>query len=141
FVDVKVNNNLAAVGVDVKKVEKNLEVNAISTAFGHERSANNSEFVYVKKSLTPEQLALLDGLNFRQYLDTHGGGGDSKTGRENPPAPPDSSDGAPSNTGDNGSPPKPTQPSTSLSSTNQEKSSDMPPKISSLSMAFGVCYP
>ena len=75
FVNVKVNNNLVAVGVAVKKIKRDLEVNAVTTTFGYEGSVQNADFVYVAESLTPEQLALLNGLNFRQYLAARGGGG------------------------------------------------------------------
>ena len=85
FVNVKVNNNFAAIGIDVKKVERNIEVNSVSTVFGHEGKVKNSEFIYVKKGLAPEQLALLDGLNYRQYLAAHEEGGTDGDGTPPPP--------------------------------------------------------
>jgi hypothetical protein len=58
-------------GIIVKIVGKNLEVNDIRTAFGYRKRQYgnvNNEFIYVAKKITPEQTAILDGTNFRQYL-------------------------------------------------------------------------
>jgi hypothetical protein len=58
------------VGVDVKNGGRNIEVNAIATVFGRREGAGmtaTEELVYKDKEITPEQQALLDGPNFRQY--------------------------------------------------------------------------
>ena len=58
------------VGVDVKNADRDIEVNAISTAFGRRTDANlpqNEEVIYRSNEITPEQSSLLDRPNFGQY--------------------------------------------------------------------------
>lgn len=58
------------VGVDVKNAGRDLEVNAISTVFGRRENANlplNEEVIYRSETITPEQKALLNEPNSRQY--------------------------------------------------------------------------
>jgi N12 class adenine-specific DNA methylase len=57
-------------GVDVKNAGRDIEVNAVSTVFGRRENANLTvveNVIYTDKNITPDQLALLDGPNFRQY--------------------------------------------------------------------------
>jgi hypothetical protein len=58
FTTVKVNNHYVMVGIDVKKIGKDLEVNSVSTAFGYSHSRNEN-IIYRDKKMTPEQTALL----------------------------------------------------------------------------------
>ena len=60
FTSVKMNDRFIIAGVDVKNVAMELEVNAISTAFGYDHGQING-IIYRAKNLTPEQAALLDG--------------------------------------------------------------------------------
>jgi len=58
------------VGADVKNAGRDIEVNAISTAFGRRTDANlpqNEEVIYRSNEITPEQSSLLDRPNFGQY--------------------------------------------------------------------------
>ena len=58
------------VGADVKNAGRDIEVNAISTAFGRRMDANlpqNEEVIYRSNEITPEQSSLLDRPNFGQY--------------------------------------------------------------------------
>jgi len=63
FVDTKINGKHIAIGIDVKLIGKELEVNSISTAFGYEGNVNNENILYRSKNITLEQAGLLDGLN------------------------------------------------------------------------------
>jgi hypothetical protein len=64
------------VAVDVKNAGRNIEVNSIKTAYGYKKRLNGvtDDFVYVSPKITPEQTALLDGANYRQYLSARKGG-------------------------------------------------------------------
>ena len=58
------------VGVDVKNAGREIEVNAISTAFGRRNDANlpmDEEVIYMSNKITPEQSSLLERPNFAQY--------------------------------------------------------------------------
>lgn len=58
------------VGVDVKNAGREIEVNAISTAFGRRNDANlplDEEVIYMSNEITPEQSSLLERPNFAQY--------------------------------------------------------------------------
>lgn len=58
------------VGADVKNAGREIEVNAISTAFGRRNNANlpkNEEVIYRSEEITPEQSSLLERPNFAQY--------------------------------------------------------------------------
>ncbi|MGN0007271.1 MAG: hypothetical protein ACI35T_04170 [Alistipes sp.] len=64
------SGEFVVVGVDVKNVGRDIEVNAISTAFGRRGNAklpNNEEVIYKSEEITPEQSALLERPNFAQY--------------------------------------------------------------------------
>ncbi len=64
------NGEYIVVGVDVKNVGRELNVNAISTAFGRRNEANlpmDEEVIYKDKNITPEQSSLLERPNFAQY--------------------------------------------------------------------------
>ena len=74
FTNMKVNGVFTAVGVDVKNPGKGLEVNSVMTAFGYRGIPANEDFIYINKKLTPEQTALLEGLNSPQYPPTQGPG-------------------------------------------------------------------
>jgi hypothetical protein len=66
FLDVKVNNRWAVIGIGVKNIGRNLEVNAITTAFGydiHPASRIKQNYIYISPKITPEQRGLLDGHN------------------------------------------------------------------------------
>jgi hypothetical protein len=53
-----------AVGVDVKTIGRGLKVNSICTAFIYnQRDKEREILIYKTKKITPEQTALLDGLN------------------------------------------------------------------------------
>jgi hypothetical protein len=68
FINLKINNNWTAVGVNVKNPARDLEINAVSTVFGYkEHGGGNETFVYVSPEITPGQTALLDRLNSCQY--------------------------------------------------------------------------
>lgn len=64
------SGEFVVVGVDVKNAGRDIEVNAISTAFGRRGNANlpnNEEVIYKSEEITPEQSALLERPNFAQY--------------------------------------------------------------------------
>ena len=61
------------VGVDVKNIGRNLEVNSISTIFGRRGDAKitqKEEVLYTDEKITPEQRSLLGQPNSDQYTDT-----------------------------------------------------------------------
>jgi hypothetical protein len=66
FTGVKVNDKYTAVGVDVKIIGKEIEVNSVTTAFGY-NPGKDEEVIYRSKKITPDQEALLDGLNSQPY--------------------------------------------------------------------------
>jgi hypothetical protein len=66
FTCVKVNGKYTAVGVDVKTIGKEIEVNSVTTAFGYS-PGKNEEVIYMSKKTTPDQEALLKGLNSPSY--------------------------------------------------------------------------
>ena len=74
FTAIKVDNHFVMVGVVVKSMGKNMEVNAIRTVFSA-KTLKKDAVVYTSKSLTPEQEALLGGTNFHPYQPVHEGGG------------------------------------------------------------------
>ena len=74
FTNVKINETFIAVGVNVKNPGKGLEVNSIMTAFGYKGTPIDEKFIYIAKKLTPEQAALLEGLNSPQYPPDQGPG-------------------------------------------------------------------
>jgi hypothetical protein len=64
FTNVKVNGRFTVVGVNVKNAGRNLEINAIKTAFGYDEQKHSHEnILYRSPKMTPEQTALLEGLN------------------------------------------------------------------------------
>jgi hypothetical protein len=64
FTSVKTGQNYIVVGVDVKTIGRGVEVNSVSTAFSYnQRWQKKEEIIYKSKKITPEQVALLDGLN------------------------------------------------------------------------------
>ena len=73
YVNLMHNGNYVAVGVDVKRLNQGrelpmLEVNSIKTVFAHHGEIGGSEkLITYDKEITPEQEALLRGLNFREY--------------------------------------------------------------------------
>jgi hypothetical protein len=71
FTNIKTNDQWIMTGVTVKIVGRNLAANDVRTAFGYRKRQYgnvNNEFIYVAKKITPEQSAILDGTDFRQYL-------------------------------------------------------------------------
>ena len=73
YVNIVHEGKFVAVGVDVKKINQGknlpmLEINAIKTVFAHNGSIPITESVIAyDKNITPEQKALLRGLNFHEY--------------------------------------------------------------------------
>ncbi len=73
YVNIYHNGKPIAVGVDVKRVNQGkgkpmLDVNSIKTVFAHGGEIGTSEvLVAYDERITPEQEALLRGLNFREY--------------------------------------------------------------------------
>ena len=64
------SGEFVVVGADVKNAGREIEVNAISTAFGRRNNANlpkNEEVIYRSKEITPEQSSLLERPYFAQY--------------------------------------------------------------------------
>ena len=58
------------VGVEVKNAGRDLEVNAVSTAFGRRNDANlpiDEVVIYTDTNITPDQSSLLERPNFAQY--------------------------------------------------------------------------
>ena len=71
FTDVTINNRFVAVGVDVKSIGQDMEINSISTAFGvRERIIQG--VIYTSEKITPEQAALLEGLDSDPYPPAQG---------------------------------------------------------------------
>jgi hypothetical protein len=66
FTDVKMSNHFVSVGVDIRNIGRGIEVNAIKTAFRY-RGGNIGNVVYMSDKITPEQAALLGGLNSPPY--------------------------------------------------------------------------
>ena len=73
YVNILHDGKFVAVGVDVKRVNQGrnipmLEVNSVKTVFAHRGGIGGTEKVVAyDKNITPEQEALLRGLNFREY--------------------------------------------------------------------------
>ena len=73
YVNIIHNGNYVAVGVDVKRINKGrgvpmLEVNSIKTVFAHHGEiGGKEELIAWDKNITPEQEALLRGLNYHEY--------------------------------------------------------------------------
>ena len=64
------NGAFIVVSAEVKNAGRNIEVNAINTIFGREKiSSAHDELIYTSKEITPEQQALLNENNPRQYLE------------------------------------------------------------------------
>jgi hypothetical protein len=66
FTDVKVNDKYTAIGVDVKSIGKEIEVNSVTTAFGY-NPGKKEEVIYRSKKITLDQETLLEGLNSPPY--------------------------------------------------------------------------
>ena len=67
FVNLKLNRVFIAVGASVKNPRKGLEVNSIVTAFAYRGVPVHERLIFITQKLTPEQAALLKGLNSPQY--------------------------------------------------------------------------
>lgn len=61
------NGKYVIVGADVKNIDRNLDINAIETAFAITNPSELEEIIYTSENITPEQLALLDRRNSDQY--------------------------------------------------------------------------
>ena len=62
------DGSFVVVSAEVKNAGRDIEVNAINTVFGRDKvSEVHDKVVYVSETITPEQQALLDGNNPRQY--------------------------------------------------------------------------
>lgn len=69
YTTIKKGNGYIVVGVDVKNMGRDLEINSISTVFSKEGPAGAKEnFIYKVENLTPEQEALLNEPNSQSYL-------------------------------------------------------------------------
>jgi hypothetical protein len=66
FTSVKVNGKYTAVGVDVKTIGREIQVNSVTTAFGYNQG-KNEEVIYRSEKMTLDQEALLKGLNSPSY--------------------------------------------------------------------------
>jgi hypothetical protein len=66
YFNMKIHNHWAAIGIDVKNINKNLEINAVKTVFGIKK-ANIDNIIYVSEKITPEQTALLGKHNSFSY--------------------------------------------------------------------------
>jgi hypothetical protein len=71
FTGVKVNGKYTAVGVDVKTIGKEIEINSITTTFGY-TPGKSEEVIYRSKKITPDQEALLKRLNSPPYPPNQG---------------------------------------------------------------------
>ena len=68
YTTIQVENGYVVAGVNVKKVDKNVEINAISTVFNKDGEITNKEtIIYESEKITPQQKALLARPNFSQY--------------------------------------------------------------------------
>lgn len=72
YTSIKIGNRYVIVGVDVIKSNQGkdkpmIEINSIRTVFAAKRIGDNETLVCYNNAITPEQEALLDGRNFRQY--------------------------------------------------------------------------
>ncbi|GHV60763.1 hypothetical protein FACS1894195_0080 [Bacteroidia bacterium] len=86
YTTIQTAKGYVVVGVDVKKVDKNVEVNSISTVFGKEgnRTEKEAEVLYESKTITPQQRLLLAKPNSMPYPDGEGLSADkSNTNPEN----------------------------------------------------------
>ena len=75
------------VGVDVKNIGRNLEVNSISTIFGRRGDAKitqKEEVLYTDEKIVPEQRSLLGQPNSDQYTDTRERNVSADKGSEKP---------------------------------------------------------
>ncbi|GHT50591.1 hypothetical protein FACS1894102_6220 [Spirochaetia bacterium] len=70
FTTAKIDGKNIVVGVDVKKLGKDMEVNAIKTAFGKNNTTIYDEVVYIDKKIAPKQASLPGNHNYSPY--THG---------------------------------------------------------------------
>ena len=81
------NGETIVVGVDVKNVGRDMEVNAISTIFGRRGDAKitqKEEVLYMDEKITPEQRSLLGQPNSDQYTDTRERNVSADKGSEKP---------------------------------------------------------
>ena len=81
------NGETIVVGVDVKNVGRDMEVNAISTIFGRRGDAKKTqkeEVLYTDEKITPEQRSLLGQPNSDQYTDTRERNVSTDKGSEKP---------------------------------------------------------
>lgn len=61
------NGKYVIVGADVKNAGRDLEINAIATVFAITTPSETEEVIYTSDKITPEQQALLNERNSRQY--------------------------------------------------------------------------
>jgi hypothetical protein len=71
FTSVKVNDKYTAIGIDVKTIGREIQVNSVTTAFGY-TPGKNEEVIYRSKKITLDQEALLKGLNSPSYPPNQG---------------------------------------------------------------------
>lgn len=67
YTTLKHNDRYVIVGAEVKNIGRNLEINAIETAFAIKKPSESEDFIYTSETITPEQQSLLNGRNSRQY--------------------------------------------------------------------------
>ena len=88
YTTLKHNDRYVIVGAEVKNIGRNLEINAIETAFAIKKPSESEDFIYTSETITPEQQSLLNGRNSRQYpvaqgLSADKGTTNSTTGQTN----------------------------------------------------------
>ena len=94
YVNINHNGKPVAVGIDVKRVNQGkekpqLDVNSVKTVFAHHGEIGGSEvLVAYDEKITPQQQALLRGLNFHEYptiqeLSAANVGNSSETSKQN----------------------------------------------------------
>ena len=94
YVNINHNGKPVAVGIDVKRINQGkgkpqLDVNSIKTVFAHHGEIGGTEvLVTYDENITPQQQALLRGLNFHEYptiqeLSTANVGNSSETSKQN----------------------------------------------------------
>ncbi|GHT41151.1 hypothetical protein AGMMS49965_10520 [Bacteroidia bacterium] len=74
YTTIQTDNGYVVVGVNVKTVANNVEVNSISTVFGKEgsRTEKEPEVLYESETITPQQRSLLAKPNSLQYTANEG---------------------------------------------------------------------
>ncbi len=67
YTAIKTGDAYVVVGVTVKNIGQNLEINSISTVFGRSKKGGFEDVLYRSEKITPEQSALLDETRPHRY--------------------------------------------------------------------------